>query len=110
MVGIIKESGISPVLTFHLFNLSCVGEVVQLNFLLFGRDCIFLFPIRDDQDLGKFSHKRTAINCSHGSVITKGPYPPSSFISWHFRRVVCFPTTLKRKEIRSTDFRKNYLF
>lgn len=41
MVGIIKQSGVSPVLTFHLFNLSCVGEVVQLNFLLLGRDCIF---------------------------------------------------------------------
>lgn len=99
MVGIIKQSGASPVLTFHLFNLSCVGEVVQLNFLLLGRDCIFLFCIRDDQDLAKFSHKRTALSCSNGSVITKGLNPPSRFISWHLCRVVCFPPTLKGKEI-----------
>lgn len=99
MVGIIKQNGVLPVSTFHLFNLSCVGEVVQLNFLLLGRDCIFLFYSRDDQDLEKFSHKRTAISCSNGSVITKGLNPPSSFISWHLCRAVCFPTTLKGKEI-----------
>lgn len=63
MVGIIKQSGVSPVLTFHLLNLSCVGEVVQLNFLLLGRDCIFLFYIRDDKVLAKFLHKRAAISC-----------------------------------------------
>lgn len=99
MVGIIKQSGVSPVLTFHLFNLSCVGEVVQLNFLLLGRDCIFLFYIRDDQDFAKFSHKRAARSCSNGSVITKGLNPPSSFISWHLCRVICSPTALKGKEI-----------
>lgn len=99
MVGIIKQSGESPVLTFHLCNLSCVGEVVQMNFLLLGRDCICLFYIGDDHDLAKFSHKRTAISCSNGSVITKGLNPPSSFISWLLCRVVCFPTTLRGKEI-----------
>lgn len=55
MVDIIKQSGIPPVLTFHLSNLCCVGEVVHLNLLLLGRGCIFLFYIRDDRDLAKFS-------------------------------------------------------
>lgn len=53
MGGIIKESRICPVLTFYLFNLSCIGEIVQLNFLLLGRDCIFFFCIRDDQSVVK---------------------------------------------------------
>lgn len=45
MAGIIKESGICPVLTFYFFNLYCKGETAQLNFLLLGRDCIFFFYI-----------------------------------------------------------------
>lgn len=54
MAGVTKASRICPVLTFYLFNLYCVGENVQLNFLLLGRDCIiFFFYIRDDQSFAK---------------------------------------------------------
>lgn len=58
MAGIItKESGICPVLTFYLLNLHCMGEIVQLNVLLLGRDFIFFFGIRDHQSLAKSSCK-----------------------------------------------------
>lgn len=43
MAGVTKESRIYPGFTFYLFNLYCVGENVQLNFLLIGRDCTFFF-------------------------------------------------------------------
>lgn len=57
MAGVTKESRICPGLTFYLFNLYCVGEIVQLNFLLLGRDCIFFFYIKDDQSFAKSSYK-----------------------------------------------------
>lgn len=43
MAGIIKESGIRPVTTFYLFNLYCVGEIVELNFLLLEIIVFFSF-------------------------------------------------------------------
>lgn len=41
MAGIIKESGICPVLTFYLFNLYRVGEIVQLEFLITWKGLYF---------------------------------------------------------------------
>lgn len=43
MAGFIKESGIRPVTTFYLFNLYCVGEIVELNFLLLEIIVFFSF-------------------------------------------------------------------